>query len=384
MIENVRAHRALLGGLVAGLLGMAVVTGAQASADPVLPAPAPAPAVPAPQNVTAVPGQAPVNRFVAAPPASNPVAAPTTPGAPVPTAAGPTAPVAPAPATSGTIRDYLQSKGVKLEAQKPDGLKALDITLPVPARWTQVPDPNVPDAFAVIADRQGSSIYTSNAQVVVYKLVGTFDPREAISHGYVDSQKLLAWQPTNASMADFGGFPSSVVEGTYRDGDMTLNTSRRHVIATSGQEKYLVSLAVTTDRAVAVADAPATDAIINGFRVTVPGAPVPAPVQTTPGASPVGLAPAPAPVAQVPAAAPVPQVPAAAPVAQVPAAAPVAQVPAAAPVPQAPAVAPLRQTSATAPVGLPAAPMPSRQPTPNLLTLVPGLPPLPNFSFLQH
>ena len=97
-----------------------------------------------------------------------------------------------------------------------------------------MPDPNVPDAFAVIADRQGSSVYTSNAQVVVYKLVGNFDPKEAITHGYVDSQKLLAWQSTNASMADFGGFPSSVIEGTYREGDMTLNTSRRHVIATSG------------------------------------------------------------------------------------------------------------------------------------------------------
>ncbi|WP_176213371.1 LpqN/LpqT family lipoprotein, partial [Mycobacterium avium] len=104
-----------------------------------------------------------------------------------------------------------------------------------------------------IADRHGSSIYSSNAQVVVYKLVGNFDPREAITHGYVDSQKLPAWQPTNASMADFGGFPSSIVEGTYRDGDLTLNTSRRHVIATSGPDKYLVSLAVTTDRAVAVA-----------------------------------------------------------------------------------------------------------------------------------
>jgi hypothetical protein len=28
--------------------------------------------------------------------------------------------------------------------------------------------------------------------------------------------------------------------------------------------------------------------------------------------------------------------------------------------------------------------MPSAQPKPNLLTLVPGLPPLPNFSFLQQ
>ncbi len=171
---------------------------------------------------------------------------------------------------------------MKLEAQKPQGFKALDITLPVPARWTQVPDPNVPDAFAVIADRQGSSIYSSNAQVVVYKLVGTFDPKEAITHGYVDSQKLPAWQPTNAAMTDFCGFPSSIVEGTYRDGDLTLNTSRRHVIATSGADKYLVSLSVTTDRAVSVADAPATDAIINGFRVSAPGATAPAPAQAPP------------------------------------------------------------------------------------------------------
>ncbi|OBI19536.1 LpqN/LpqT family lipoprotein [Mycobacterium sp. E2497] len=393
MIETLPAHRVLLGGMVAGLIGLAVLTSAQASADPLIPAPAPVPAIPAPapapQNVTAVPAQAPTNRLLAAPPASNPVASPAAPGASAPSAVTPAAPVAPAvtPATSGTIREYLESKGVKLEAQKPQGLKALDITLPVPARWTQVPDPNVPDAFAVIADRQGSSIYSSNAQVVVYRLVGNFDPREAISHGYVDSQKLLAWQPTNASMADFGGFPSSIVEGTYRDGDMTLNTSRRHVIATSGPDKYLVSLAVTTDRAVAVADAPATDAIVNGFRVTVPGAPVPAPAQT-PAASPVGLpgqTAVTAPVGQAPAATPVGQAPAATPVGQAPVAAPVGQAPVAAPVGQAPAVAPLTQTSATAPVRLPVqAPAPSRQPAPNLLALVPGLPPLPNFSFLQH
>ena len=85
-------------------------------------------------------------------------------------------------------------------------------------------------------------------------------------------------------MADFGGFPSSIIEGTYRENDMTLNTSRRNVIATSGRDKYLVSFAVTTDAALAVADGPATDAIINGFRVTAPGAPAPAPVR--PGACP--------------------------------------------------------------------------------------------------
>ncbi|MEY8013601.1 LpqN/LpqT family lipoprotein [Mycobacterium servetii] len=348
MIQFAPTQRAFLGGMVAGLIAVGIVAGAKASADPVLPAPAPAVPAPAPvqPNVPAAPGGAGGNRVLATPPVSNALVPPS------PAVAGAAAPVAPAPpvaapAITGTLREYLQTKGVKLEAQKPQGFKPLDITLPVPTRWTQVPDPNVPDAFAVIADRQGNSIYTSNAQVVVYKLVGNFDPREAITHGYVDSQKLPAWEATNASMADFDGFPSSVIEGTYRDGDMMLNTSRRHVVATSGHDRYLVSLAVTTDRAQAVADAPATDAIVNGFRVAVPGAPAPAPAQA-PVASPVGL----------PGAAP----------ATAPGGLP-APVPA--PVP------------ATAPLGLPGQAAlsnqtPPRQPMPNLLALVPGLPPLPN------
>jgi hypothetical protein len=288
-----------------------------------------------------VPGGA--NRFIATPPAQNafapstPAAVPVAPASTAPAAAAPMPPT-PTPAVSGTLRDYLQAKGVKLEAQKPQGFKALDITLPVPSRWTQVPDPNVPDAFAVIADRLGSSLYTSNAQVIVYRLVGKFDPKEAITHGYVDSQQLLAWQTTNASQADFSGYPSSVIEGTYRQNDMTLNTSRRNVIATSGSDKYLVSLSVTTALSQAVADGPATDAIINGFRVAVPGAPAPVPAQA-PGAAPVGVP---------------------------------------------------GQTPATGPVGLPnqaalSSQTSPQQPVPNLLTLVPGLPPLPNFNFgSQH
>jgi Probable lipoprotein LpqN len=305
-----------------------------------------APAAPV-QNATALPGGGGVNgnSALAPPPASYPAASPAAPvTAPGAAAAAPLPPTVAAP-VSGTLRDYLQSKGVKLVAQKSDGFKALDITVPVPPRWTRVPDPNVPDAFAVIADRLGTSLYTSNAQVVVYKLVGNFDPREAMTHGCVDSQQLLAWQTTNASQADFGGFPSSIIEGTYRQNDMTLNTSRRNIIATSGPDKYLVSFSVTTDAAQAVADGPATDAIINGFRVTAPGTATststPAPTAGLSGAAPVGLP------AQAPPAAPV-------------------GLPA-----QAPAAAP----AGPAPM---AAQLPAQQPTPNLLSLVPGLPPLPN------
>jgi hypothetical protein len=348
MIQIAPAYRVFAGGMIAGLVSVAFFASAKASADPLPSLPSPVPAVPAPatsgQNVTAPGG---TSRFIAAPPAPNaflPSNPATAPGAPVPAAAAPMPPTL-TPAVSGTLRDYLQAKGVKLEAQKPQGFKALDITLPVPGRWTQVPDPNVPDAFAVIADRLGTSLYTSNAQVVVYKLVGKFDPKEAITHGFVDSQQLLAWRTTNASQADFGGFPSSIIEGTYRQNDMTLNTSRRHVIATSGSDKYLVSLSVTTALSQAVTDGPATDAIITGFRVAVPGAPAPAPAQA-PATAPVGV---PAQAAGT-----------------------------------APAGLP-GQAPGTAPVGLPGQAAPAgqtsaQQPVPNLLALVPGLPPLPNFN----
>ncbi|WP_416637078.1 LpqN/LpqT family lipoprotein, partial [Mycolicibacterium elephantis] len=156
-------------------------------------------------------------------------------------------PVAITPAASGTLREFLESKGVTLEPQKSQGFTALNIVLPMPRGWSYVPDPNVPDAFAVIADRVGGNgLYTSNAAVTVYKLIGDFDPIEAISHGFVDSQQLPAWRSTDASFASFGGMPSALIEGTYRENAMTLNTSRRHVIATAGPDRYLVSLAVTT------------------------------------------------------------------------------------------------------------------------------------------
>jgi hypothetical protein len=337
------------------------------------------PAIQPGQNSTVFPGG--VNRFAPAPAqaplqvplqaplpaqAPAPVAAPSPAGLPASAAApAAAAPLPPAvtPAATGTLREYLEGKGVKLEAQRPLNFKALDITVPMPARWTQVPDPNVPDAFVVIADRVGgTSVYTSNAQVVVYKLIGDFDAAEAITHGFVDSQRLLAWQTTNASLASLGTFPSAVIEGTYRENDMTLNTSRRHVLANSGPDKYLVSLSVTTAATQAVSDAPATDAIVNGFRVAAPGAAAPAPAS-------VGAPTAPAP--QAPAAA-APLAPAAAAPLAPAAAAPLAPVrPTAPTAPQAPA-----QATHPAPLGIPGQPAVNPAPAPAstlppLVTLTP-------------
>ncbi|MGY4708424.1 LpqN/LpqT family lipoprotein [Mycolicibacterium sp. CBM1] len=300
MIRIARNWRVVVGGAAAGSAAVLVFAGANASADPILPLP-PTPAT-VTETVTAVPQAA---SAVAAPAA-------TTASGEVPAAAAPVAtavtPDTIVPATTGTLADYLKEKRVAMEPQKAAGFTAISIVLPMPRGWTMVPDPNVPDAFTVLADRVGGDgLYTSNAQLKVYKLVGEFDSKEAISHGFVDSQQLFNWQTTDASMAEFCGFPSAIIEGTYRENDMTLNTSRRQVIVPSGTDRYLVSLAVTTAASQVVATADATDAIVNGFRVTSPTATPPAPA-ADPAAAPLtdaSASAAPGVPAAVPAAAPV-------------------------------------------------------------------------------
>ena len=296
MKQTARSWRVTVAGLAVGAAGVLGLASPTASADPVFPPrPNPAPAAPMPQAVAVVPGAVgnPMPGTAAAAPVPiSPALAPAAQGLPpAPPVAAPPAPPELTPASSGTLREFFASKNVKLEPQQAKDFKALDLTLPMPQGWTQVPDPNVPDAFVVTANRHSSSLYTPNAQLVVYRLVGDFDPKEAITHGYIDSQQLPAWRTTNASLADFNGSPSSIIEGTYRQNEMTLNTSHRNVIVTSGPDKYLVSLAVTTEAGGTVAEAPATDGIINGFRAGAPGsnapaAPPPAPAAPAPPAAP--------------------------------------------------------------------------------------------------
>jgi hypothetical protein len=301
MNENARPWRILIAGTAAGLAGVVVLAGPTASAEPLAPQPSPPSPATVTQTVTVTPQAAPAAPGPSQPvgpaavPASGPgvlpAAAPpgttTTVTAPAAAPRPVTVPLSPNPA--GSIRDYLSSVNVQMEPQTAGNFTALTIVLPRPTGWTQVPDPNVTDAFAVIADRVGGDgLYSSNAQVVVYKLLGDFDAREAIRHGFVDSQQLTAWRATGGSIAEINGVPTSVIEGTYRENNMTLNTSKRHIIATSGTDRYLVSLAVTTAESQSVPAAAATDAIVNGFRVAAPSpaaAPAPAPAALTP---PVG------------------------------------------------------------------------------------------------
>ncbi|MUL82940.1 MULTISPECIES: LpqN/LpqT family lipoprotein [unclassified Mycolicibacterium] len=278
MIELARRWRVLAAGAAVGVAGVVGFAGQTASAEPLLPVPS-------------VPGPVTVTQTVTVAPAAAGVPAATVPAATAPAVAAPV-PVAQTitPAASGTLADFFKSKGVKMEPQVSHDFKALSIVLPLPSGWTKVPDPNVPDAFAVIADRTSTDLYTPNAQVVVYKLVGNFDPAEAISHGYVDTQQSQNWRPTDMAMGDFNGFPAAFIEGSYLSGSQMLNTSRRHILATAGPDHYLVSLSVNSSAANqgVSAAADAADAIVSGFKVSAP-----APAAPPPPATPAPAAPAP-------------------------------------------------------------------------------------------
>ena len=301
MIEIARRWRTPAASVAAATVGVFVFAGATASAEPVLPLPpqpgpvrgvADSPLTPAAALTPAAPNAALAVPQLVGQPGAAAAAAAAAPGGIATPQVGAPAPVPIAPAATGTLADFFKEKGVILEPQVSHDFKALTIVLPMPKGWVQVPDPNVPDAFAVIADRVGGNgLYSSNAQVVIYKLIGEFDPREAISHGFVDSQQLPAWRSTDGSLAEIGGMPSSTIEGTYRENAMTLNTSRRNTIAINGPDKYLVSLAVTTSVDQVVAAADSTDAIVRGFKVSFPTAAAPAaPGQPVPPGQPAAPA----------------------------------------------------------------------------------------------
>ena len=229
-------------------------------------------------TVTVPPGAAPASQAtgqLAVAPAAPATQALAAPGLVPATVAAAAVPETLVPAPSVTLGRLLQGEGGQTRAAGARDFKALNIVLPVPARLVAGAGPNVPDAFAVIADRVGGDgMYTSNARSWSTSWSAeTSIPRTPSPTASSTASSWPRGGPPTPRWPTSAGMPSSMIEGTYRENNMSLNTSRRHVIATAGPDKYLVSLSVTTTVGQAVAAATATDAITNGFKVSAVGTP---------------------------------------------------------------------------------------------------------------
>jgi Probable lipoprotein LpqN len=177
------------------------------------------------------------------------------------TTATPTTTEAPVP-----FAQYLKDNGITGEPVAPDKLTDLTVSIPTPQGWQKADKPNIAPTTEAIAKGDGFPA----AMLMVFKLHGDFDAAELAKHGNADATLAENFKQLDQSAADFHGFPSSMVEGSYDLGGQRLHTYNRIVIPTGSapdHQRYLVQLAVTSLAEQAVPDADAIQAIIHGFTV---------------------------------------------------------------------------------------------------------------------
>ncbi|MDT5099342.1 MAG: hypothetical protein QOC76_3079 [Mycobacterium sp.] len=178
------------------------------------------------------------------------------------TSAKPTETTTPVP-----ISQYLESAGVVGQPVAPDKLTDLIVTMPSPKGWAQYSNPRFAPGTRVIA--KGDTYPT--AMLMVFQLSGgDFDAKKAIEHGNADAELSENFKKLNASLDNFKGFPSSMIEGSYDLNGRRMHSYNRVVIATGAapaNQRYLIQFTVTGYADKARDEAPDIEAVISGFNV---------------------------------------------------------------------------------------------------------------------
>jgi hypothetical protein len=164
------------------------------------------------------------------------------------------------------LSKYLESIGVGGQQVAPGSLTDLTVSIPTPPGWSPFTNPNIAKETVIIS--KGNKYPT--ARLVVFKMRGDFDPAEVIKHGNDDSQLFENFKQLDASMDNFNGFPSSMIEGSYDLDNTRLHSWNRIVLPTGkppANQRYLVQLTVTSLADQAAAQSTDVESIIRGFVV---------------------------------------------------------------------------------------------------------------------
>jgi hypothetical protein len=169
-----------------------------------------------------------------------------------------------------SISAYLENIGITGEPLPPDKLPDLSVDLPTPAGWQPYANTNLSPGTRMIA--KGDTYPT--AMILAFKLNGDFDVREALKYADGDAKSSANFKELNSSSADYDGFPSAMVEGTYDLNGQRMQSYNRMVIPTANPvragvpgQRYLIQLTVTTFADEAQKQGPDIEAIIKGFTV---------------------------------------------------------------------------------------------------------------------
>jgi hypothetical protein len=164
------------------------------------------------------------------------------------------------------LSKYLEKNGVRGQQVAPGALPDLTVTIPTPAGWSPYTNPKITPETVMLS--QGGKYPT--ARLVVFKLTGDFDPAQVVQHGNDDALLFENFKQLDASTANYDGFPSSMIQGSYDLDGMRLHSFNRIVIATGSppaNQRYLVQLTITGLADQAVAQSNDIEAIIRGFVV---------------------------------------------------------------------------------------------------------------------
>jgi hypothetical protein len=164
------------------------------------------------------------------------------------------------------LSQYLESIGVNGQQVAPAALADLTVSIPTPPGWTPYSNPNITPETVIIS--KGGKYPT--ARLVVFKLRGDFDPAQVIKHGNDDAQLFENFKQLDASTANYNGFPSSMIQGSYDLDGRRLHSWNRIVIPTGSppaDQRYLVQLTITSLADQAAAQSSDIEAIIHGFVV---------------------------------------------------------------------------------------------------------------------
>jgi Probable lipoprotein LpqN len=162
---------------------------------------------------------------------------------------------------------YLEGVGVTGVPVAPNTLTDLTVSMPTPPGWAPYTNPKLPPTTHVISK---GGRYPA-AMLTVFALRGAdFNAADAVKHANADAQLVSNFTQLDASTADYNGFPSSMIQGSYDQDDMRMHSYNRIVLPTGsppGRQRYLVQLTITSLANEAVAQSSDIEAIIRGFVV---------------------------------------------------------------------------------------------------------------------
>lgn len=145
-----------------------------------------------------------------------------------------------------SLAEHLDAAGIGLIPVGPDSVGAPQVSIPVPHGWQAIDREIFPGAYGVWALPPEDGVpWADNAVLLVGRFSAPVDAVELLRYAFVDSRRMPQWQEISTDTGDYQGFPSATISGYYTVEGMALWADNRYVVATVGDDQYLVQLTVT-------------------------------------------------------------------------------------------------------------------------------------------